>query len=209
MGGAAAILERFRRGETRVLIGTQMLSKGHHFPNVALTAVLSADGYLGFPDFRAVEQTYALLTQISGRAGRGERAGRVVLQTFRPEHYAIRAALDHDDEAFAAQEMRFREIFGYPPFTRLVLLLARDRQRERALDRLREVAARLEAPARAGGMRVTGPAPAPFERLRGEWRFQCLVRGPSGSAVRRAVASALAGRGPNEVSVDVDPFQLL
>jgi primosomal protein N' (replication factor Y) len=209
LGGAAAILERFRRGETRVLIGTQMLSKGHHFPGVALTAVLSADSYLGFPDFRAVERTYALLTQISGRAGRGERPGRVVLQTFHPEHYAIRAALDHDDEAFAAQEMRFREIFGYPPFSRLVLLLSRDRRRERALERLREVAARLDAPARAEGLRVTGPAPAPFERLRGEWRFQCLVRGPSGSAVRRAVAGALAGRAPGEVVVDVDPFQLL
>ena len=209
LGGAAAILERFRRGETRVLIGTQMLSKGHHFPGVALTAVLSADSYLGFPDFRAVERTYALLTQISGRAGRGERPGRVVLQTFHPEHYAIRAALDHDDEAFAAQEMRFREIFGYPPFSRLVLLLSRDRHRERALDRLREVAARLDAPARAEGLRVTGPAPAPFERLRGEWRFQCLVRGPSGSAVRRVVAAALAGRAPGEISVDVDPFQLL
>jgi primosomal protein N' (replication factor Y) len=209
LGGAAAILERFRRGETRVLIGTQMLSKGHHFPGVALTAVLSADSYLGFPDFRAVERTYVLLTQISGRAGRGERPGRVVLQTYHPDHYAIRAALDHDDDAFAAQEMRFREIFGYPPFSRLVLLLSRDRHRERALDRLREVAARLDAPARSEGLRVTGPAPAPFERLKGEWRFQCLVRGPSGTAVRRAVAAALAGRPPGEISVDVDPFQLL
>jgi primosomal protein N' (replication factor Y) len=212
VGGAAAILERFRRGESRVLIGTQMLSKGHHFPGVALTAVLSADSYLGFPDFRAVERTYALLTQLAGRAGRGERPGRVVLQTWHPDHYAVQAALRHDDEAFARQEMGFRETFGYPPFTRLALLLARDRRRERALARLAEAATRIARAVGSGGadgVRVTGPAPAPFERLRGEWRFQLLVRAPSGAAVRRAVAAALAGRPPGEVSVDVDPYQLL
>ncbi len=209
MGGAAAILERFRRGESQVLIGTQMLSKGHHFPRVALTAVLSADGYLGFPDFRAVERTYALLTQLAGRAGRGERPGRVVLQTFHPDHYAIQAALHHDDQAFAAQELRFRRLFGYPPFTRLALLAARDRDREKALARLREVAGRLAERAARDGLRITGPAPAPFERLRGEWRFQCLVRGESGGAVRRAIAEAIAGWAPGEVQVDIDPYQLL
>lgn len=212
LGGAAAILERFRRGESRVLIGTQMLSKGHHFPRVALTAVLSADSYLGFPDFRAVERTYALLTQLAGRAGRGERPGRVVLQTWHPDHYAIQAALRHDDEAFAGQELRFRETFGYPPFTRLALLLSRDRRRERALDRLSEAAQRIGRGVRVGGadgVRVTGPAPAPFERLRGEWRFQLLVRAASGAAVRRAVAAALGDRAPGEISVDVDPYQLL
>lgn len=212
VGGAAAILERFRRGESRVLIGTQMLSKGHHFPGVALTAVLSADSYLGFPDFRAVERTYALLTQLAGRAGRGERPGRVVLQTWHPDHYAVQAALRHDDEAFARHEMGFRETFGYPPFTRLALLLARDRRRERALARLTEAAERIDRSVRSGGVdgvRVTGPAPAPFERLRGEWRFQLLVRAPSGAAVRRAVAAALGDRPPGEISVDVDPYQLL
>jgi primosomal protein N' (replication factor Y) len=208
VGGAAAILERFGRGDTRILIGTQMLSKGHHFPRVALTGVLDADGYLGFPDFRAVERTYVLLTQLAGRAGRGERPGRVVLQTYRPEHYAIRAALEHDDGAFAAQEMRFREIFGYPPFVRLALVLARDRRRERALERLRRASDRIRD-ASGGELRVTGPAPAPFERLRGEWRFQCLVRGRSGSRVRAAVAAALAETAPGELVVDVDPYQLL
>jgi len=209
VGGAAAILERFRRGETRILIGTQMISKGHHFPRVALTGVLSADAYLGFPDFRAVERTYALLTQLAGRAGRGDRPGRVVLQTWHPEHYAIQAALRHDDAAFAAQEMRFREVFGYPPFSRMVLLLSRDRVRERAMERLRGIAAALEPAVRSGQLRLTGPAPAPFERLRGEWRFQCLVRSESGSALRAAVARALEGRPPGEIVVDVDPQQLL
>jgi primosomal protein N' (replication factor Y) len=209
VGGAAAILERFRRGETQVLVGTQMLSKGHHFPRVALTAVLSADSYLGFPDFRAVERTYSLLTQLAGRAGRGERPGRVVLQTFHPDHYAVQAALRHDDEAFARQELRFRETFGYPPYSRLALLLSRDRRRERALERLTEAARRIERGGAGGGVRVTGPAPAPFERLRGEWRFQLLVRAPSTTAVRRAVAAALGDRTGSEITVDIDPYHLL
>jgi primosomal protein N' (replication factor Y) (superfamily II helicase) len=185
-----------------------MLSKGHHFPRVALTGVLDADSYLSFPDFRAVERTYVLLTQLAGRAGRGERQGRVVLQTYRPEHYAIRAALDNDDASFAEQEMRFREIFGYPPFVRLALVLSRDRRRERALERLRRASDRIQEAA-GGELRVTGPAPAPFERLRGEWRFQCLVRGRSGALVRSAVAAALAQAAPGELVVDVDPYQLL
>jgi primosomal protein N' (replication factor Y) len=208
-GGPSAILERFRRGETQILVGTQMLSKGHHFPGVALTGVLSADDYLGFPDFRAVERTYSLLTQLAGRAGRGERPGRVVLQTWHPEHYAIRAALEHDDAAFAEQELRFRRLFGYPPFSRVVLLLARDRGRERARERIERVAERLRPLAEAGELRLSGPAPAPFERLRGEWRFQCLVRAESGSRLRRAVAEALRDRPAGDLQVDVDPQQLL
>ena len=208
-GGPTAILERFRRGDTQILVGTQMLSKGHHFPRVALTGVLSADDYLGFPDFRAVERTYALLTQLAGRAGRGERPGRVVLQTWHPDHYAIRAALEHDDAAFVEQELRFRRLFGYPPFTRVVLLLARDRNRSRALARLEAIAARLRPLADAGEIRLTGPAAAPLERLRGEWRFQCLVRSESGARARRAVADALRDRPPGDVLVDVDPQQLL
>jgi primosomal protein N' (replication factor Y) len=201
------VLNRFRAHEADVLVGTQMLSKGHHFPSVALTAVLSADSLLGFPDFRAVERTYALLTQLAGRAGRGERPGRVVLQTYHPGHYAIQAALHNDDRAFAEQELRFRRAFDYPPFSRLVLLLVRDRDRERGLGRLREVARRLDRI--APGLRRTGPAPAPLERLKGEWRFQLVVRGPRGAEVRAAVAEALAGRADASLVVDVDPHQLL
>jgi primosomal protein N' (replication factor Y) len=105
--------------------------------------------------------------------------------------------------------MRFREIFGYPPFSRLALVMARDRRRERALERMHGIARRLEPFARAEGLRVTGPAPAPFERLRGQWRFQCIVRGASGASVRRAVAAAIAGQPPGDLLVDVDPYQLL
>jgi len=209
VGGAAAILERFRKGETRILVGTQMLSKGHHFPEVELTAVLSADALLGFPDFRAVERTYALLTQLAGRAGRGERPGRVVVQTFHPEHYAIQAALHHDDAAFAAQEMRFRRIFDYPPYSRMALVAVRDRDRERGWQRLSEIAKRVRAESPGQGLRLTGPAPAPLERIKGEWRFHLVVRGASGRAVRAAAEAALRDGADPTTTVDVDPFQLL
>ena len=167
------------RGEIQVLIGTQMVSKGHHFPRVALTAVLAADAYLGFPDFRAVERTYNLLTQLAGRAGRGERPGRVVIQTYHPDHYAIQAALRQDDEGFAREEMRFRRVFHYPPYTRMVQLLVRDKNRDRAWKRISELAADLAAhplrprrpalrpgpgPAGAAARRMALPAPRPLRR---------------------------------------------
>ena len=208
-GGAAAVLERFASGRSQVLIGTQMVAKGHHFPRVSLAVVLFADSYLGFPDFRAVERTYALLTQLAGRAGRGERKGRVVIQSFLPNHYAIRAALEGDDAAFAREEMRFRRTFHYPPFTRMVQLLAQHRQRLRAESSLRETAKQLLAHPLAADVRVSGPAPAPLEKLRGKWRFQLLVRGVSGARVRRLVRDVLAEHPNPDVTIDVDPYDLM
>ncbi len=208
-GGLAAVLERFGAGETQVLIGTQMVSKGHHFPRVALAAVMSADSYLGFPDFRAVERTYNLLVQLAGRAGRGEEPGKVVIQTYHPDHYAIRAMLANDDAAFAAEELRFRRVFHYPPYTRMVHLLLRDSRRERGRQRIEELARRLERHALAREVRVLGPAPAPLEKLKGEWRFQLLLRGPSGTRLRRLVEAVVPELGWPGLTVDVDPQDLL
>jgi primosomal protein N' (replication factor Y) len=208
-GGLAAILERFSRGETRVLIGTQMVAKGHHFPRVALAAVLSADTYLGFPDFRAVEKTYSLLVQLAGRAGRGERPGRVVIQTFHPQHYAVQAAMNHDDDAFVEEEMRFRRIFHYPPFTRMVQLLVRDKNRGRAESAMRDLARAVHAHPLAGEVRVTGPAPAPLERLKGRWRFQLLVRSPSARRLKELLGAVLPDKPGVDLVVDVDPLDLM
>ena len=208
-GGLAAVLERFERGDTSVLIGTQMVSKGHHFPRVSLTAVLTADTYLSFPDFRAVERTYNLLTQVAGRAGRGDRPGRVVIQTFHPDHYAIQAALTGDDAGFQAEEMRFRRVFHYPPYTRMVQLLVRDRKRERAEAGIQELADALVAHPLGRSVRLTGPAPAPFERLRGEWRFQLLARAASIRDLHRLLVEALPKNPPFDLTVDVDPQQLM
>jgi len=209
IGSTRAILERFGRQETQVLIGTQMVSKGHHFPGVALTAVLHADSYLSFPDFRAVERTYALLTQLAGRAGRGEVPGKVVIQTFHPDHYAIRAALEHDDRAFAEQEMRFRRVFHYPPYTRMIQVLLRGTHRQSVEREIEELARRLDAHLDQGRIRLHGPAAAPFERLQGKWRFQLLLRSESAAAMRRALDAALPDRLKSELVIDVDPQQLL
>jgi primosomal protein N' (replication factor Y) len=192
-----------------VLVGTQMVSKGHHFPQVSLAAVLSADSYLGFPDFRAVERTYAMLVQLAGRAGRGTSPGKVVIQTHYPDHYAVRAALHHDDAGFAAEELRFRRAFHYPPFTRVALLLVQDRQRERAQRRIEEIAERLAEHPLSRGVRVGGPAPAPFERLRGKWRFQLVLRTESGARLRRLVRELGLHEGRSDLVVDVDPQDLL
>jgi primosomal protein N' (replication factor Y) len=208
-GGLAAVLERFERGDTRVLIGTQMVSKGHHFPRVSLTAVLIADTYLSFPDFRAVERTYNLLTQAAGRAGRGDRPGRVVIQTFHPDHYAIQAALTGDDAAFLEEEMRFRRAFHYPPYTRMVQLLVRDRKRERAEAGIHELADALAAHPLCRGVRLTGPAPAPLERLRGEWRFQLLARSAAFRDLHRLLTEAIPKSPPYELTIDIDPQQLM
>ncbi|HEV8582032.1 MAG TPA: primosomal protein N' [Thermoanaerobaculia bacterium] len=208
-GGLAAVLERFARGEVQVLIGTQMVSKGHHFPRVSLTAVLAADAYLGFPDFRAVERTYNLLVQVAGRAGRGEKPGRVVIQTYHPDHYAIQAALRQDDEGFAREELRFRRVFHYPPYTRLIQLLVRDKSRDRALANISSLTAELTAHPLARGVRFSGPAPAPLERLRGEWRFQLLARSADGRALHQLMEQVLPKNPGYDLMIDVDPQQLL
>ncbi len=208
VGGPAAVLERFRAGRTQILIGTQMVSKGHHFPDVALAAVLTADSYLGFPDFRAAERSYALLTQLAGRAGRGEQLGRFVIQTYHPDHYAIQALLHGDDEAFASQEMRFRRLFHYPPFTRMVQVVVRDRNRERGWGRIRSLAEAARIHALAAGVRFSGPAPAPLERLKGQWRFQFLMRSASSADIRR-LARAVVPAPTADVTVDVDPQDLM
>jgi primosomal protein N' (replication factor Y) len=208
-GELASILERFGGGEAQVLIGTQMVSKGHHFPRVGLTAMLAADSHLRFPDFRAVEKTYTLLTQLAGRAGRGDRPGRFVIQTYHPEHYAIRAALNGDDAGFAQEEMRFRRAFHYPPYTRLVQILVHDRNRTRGEESLRNLAREVEAHPKSRSVRLSGPAPAPFERLRGEWRFQLLLRSSEGRDLHQILRDVLSRHPAKAFIVDVDPQQLL
>jgi len=212
VGGAKPILDRFGSQETQVLIGTQMVAKGHHFPNVSLAAVLFADSYLAFPDFRAVERTYSLLAQLAGRSGRGERPGKVLIQTLQPDHYAVRAAIEHDDEGFAREELRFRRTFHYPPYSRLIHILAEDRRGPMAKEAIEALALRVLSDPLAREIRCLGPAPAPFERLAGKWRYQLLLRGPSASRLRKLVHSSLSDLSATQraiLTVDVDPYDLL
>jgi primosomal protein N' (replication factor Y) len=211
-GELVRILDRFRSQTTQALIGTQMLSKGHHFPNVTLTAVLSADSILGYPDFRSAEKTFYLLTQVAGRSGRGEKRGQVLIQTAFPQHYAIQHALRHDYEAFFESEIQFRRTFHYPPVTAMIAILFRGENlpdvERAALDSGR----RLEEAVRpVAGTRIQGPAPAPLARIKGVWRYQILLRSPQRAALRKAVEAVMVGKKWKgvDVAIDVDPINIL
>jgi len=211
-GELVRILDRFRRGETRALIGTQMLSKGHHFPNVTLTGVLNADSILGYPDFRSAEKTFYLLTQVAGRAGRGELRGKVMIQTAFPTHYAIQHAIHHDYEAFFESEIHFRKTFHYPPVTSMIALLFRGEElalvEKAAMDCGRMIEEALQPLA---GARIQGPAAAPLARIKGVWRYQILLRSAQRIALRRAVEAVMLPRKWKgvEVAIDVDPINIL
>ncbi len=225
-GGAERILRSLREGAVDVLVGTQMVAKGHDFPGVLLVGVVAADLALHLPDFRAAERTFQLLTQVAGRAGRGHSPGRVIVQTFVPEHYAVRPVRDHDYEAFYAEELAQRAALGYPPFGRLVHVLVSDREEPRAsaaIERLAAVAraegaAAIGAPGATplparGALELLGPAPAPIARLRDRFRFQLLLKSGDTAAllaVARSVARE-AARLPAGVaaSVDVNPVSML
>ncbi|MDD5563223.1 MAG: primosomal protein N' [Thermoanaerobaculaceae bacterium] len=200
-----ATLERFAAGASQVLVGTQMVSKGHHFPAVTLTGVINADNLLGFPDFRGAERTFQMLTQVAGRAGRGERAGTVVIQTYHPDHHAVRAVLAHDLAGFAREELRYRKAFRYPPAARLALVRF-EAASESAAVAAAQAAARALDPA-PPSLRVIGPAPAPLARLRGRWRVQMLLLAPARPPLRAALAAITAIELPGGVHrvVDVDP----
>lgn len=211
-GSLVAILDRFRRGDTRALIGTQMLSKGHHFPNVTLTAVLNADSILGYPDFRSAEKTFYLLTQVAGRSGRGELRGKVLIQTAFPTHYAIQHAIRHDYEAFYEAEIQFRKTFHYPPVTSMIAILLRGEDLSNVERAARDCGRMLEeAVEPLAGTRIQGPAAAPLARIKGVWRYQILLRSPHRVALRRAVEAVMLPRTFKgvDVAIDVDPINIL
>jgi primosomal protein N' (replication factor Y) len=207
--GAAAVIEDVLSGRVACLIGTQMVAKGHDFPNVTAVGVLSADTLLNFPDFRAAEKTFQLVAQVAGRAGRGAAPGTVHVQTFHPQHPAIRRAARHDVDGFATDELAFRRAFFYPPFCELaqVLLSSTDRVRGE------QAAAQVGAAARGGpaGLLLSGPAPAPLERLQGRWRFQILLRAPDRKTLLAALEACVPEHPPAgvQIAVDVDPQDLM
>jgi primosomal protein N' (replication factor Y) len=214
-GATEALLKGLAEGRTDVLVGTQMVAKGHDFPGVRLVGVIHADLGLHLPDFRAAERTFQLLTQVAGRAGRGRLPGRVVVQTHAPEHYAIRPVVEHDYESFYREELAHRQALGYPPFGRLAHAVVSSplaEAAERAAGDLAE-ALREYPECRDGSVEVLGPAPAPIARLRGRYRFQILLKGSLFRHVRDA-ARALqlaSARAPREVrvTVDVQPQHML
>jgi primosomal protein N' (replication factor Y) len=216
-GAQARLLRAWHAGDIDVLVGTQMVAKGIDNPRVTLVGVLNADISLNQPDFRAAERTFQLVSQVAGRAGRGDAPGHVVVQTLRPDHYSLQAAATHDYPALFAAEIASRRALGYPPFRRFINVRVEARDATNAERIARDFAAALRRPGRvdAGDSEVLGPAPAPIERLRGWYRWQILVRGTSSAAMRRAVASGLdriaGARGTRHarIVVDVDPCRML
>lgn len=211
------ILSAFGRGEYQILLGTQMVAKGLDFPRVTLVGVISADAELYFPDFRASERTFQLLTQVAGRAGRKERVGEVVIQTFSPDHPALFFVSNHDFPRFYAWEVKERETLGYPPYSRLTHILFKGEE-EAAVVRIAEQFAHYLKPGQS--FRTLGPAPAPLARIEGLYRYQILLMSlkegdASGAAMRAALARALAlfrekhrARGV-QIIIDVDPASIM
>jgi len=207
-GRIARTLRDFSSGALQALIGTQMVAKGHDFPGVTLVGILSADQILNFPDFRAAERLFALLVQVSGRSGRGDRPGEVLVQTVHPEHYSIRLAAAQDVEAFYARERGFRDAFLYPPAGHLALLSFSATSAAAARGEAEAAARTLRADPAASRVRILGPAPAPIERIQGRFRWQILLRAGHRPPLHRLV-EALLRAGPFRGSVDMDPQNLL
>src|SRR6266700_1435436 len=206
-------LGAFADGALDILVGTQMLAKGHDFHRVTLVGVISADTSLTMPDFRAAERTFQLMTQVAGRAGRGELPGRVLIQTFYPEHYAIQDAVKQDYTAFFERELHYRQVMAYPPLTSLANVIVRDRSLEKAITWTRKLSQFL-APHNGDGLRILGPASAPLARLKSEYRFQFLLKAKKKAQLTKILAGALAFCDSKEIPqtavlVDMDPLQLL
>ncbi len=213
-GSHTRILESLRCRELDILIGTQMIAKGHDLPHITLVGVIIADTVLHFPDFRSAERTFQLLTQVSGRTGRGSKGGEVIVQTYSPEHYSIETAKNHDFLAFYRQEIELRREQNYPPFSRLInIIISSERE-----DLCRQVAEKMgqyiDDSQGEGDYDYLGPGPATLSRLRGKYRWQIMLRGASLSSMRKACKGALdhldsKELSPVNVSVDIDPVSIL
>jgi primosomal protein N' (replication factor Y) len=210
-GDVAELLARFARREIDVLVGTQMVTKGHDFPGVTLVGVVLADTALALPDFRAAERTFQLLTQVAGRAGRGDDPGRVIVQTFHPHSPAVAFAVGHDYAGFAEVELDRRRSLGYPPFGRMMAV--RVEGSETGARKTAEALGEAARPALSAGVSMLGPAPAAIERIRGKSRWHLLFRASDPASLRRVHRAlgpaALRPPGGASVRFDVDPHAML
>ena len=218
-GASRNLLKSIVRGELDILVGTQMIAKGHHLPQVTLVGVVCADHSLNFPDYRAGERTFQLLTQVAGRAGRGDKPGEVFIQTYNPEHYSILCAQQHDYRAFFTAEMKHRRELGYPPHTRMINFRLEGANKERLLQyaqALGETSKKFLAQLKlAGTVNILGPAPAPWGKIKGKYRYQMLLKSEKLQSVRLLSSRILqhaqesTGRSGISLSVDVDPVFIL
>ena len=194
-----------------------MLAKGHDFPNVTLVGVVLADTSLNFPDFRAPEQTFQLLTQVAGRSGRGQKPGRVIIQTFHPDHYCFKYAQNHDFLGFYKEELTYRQMANYPPYIKLFNFKIRHPNLLKAKTKIESLAKKIQKirsqDPQIAVLEVLGPAPAPFSKLQGQYRFHLLVKSPSYALGQRLLKNLLQEEAfftsSPKIHIDVDPLNLL
>jgi primosomal protein N' (replication factor Y) len=212
-GAAEKIITLFTAGDIDILIGTQMIAKGHDIHNVTLMGIISADIALGLPDFRSSERTFQLLTQASGRSGRGELPGKVIIQTNHPNHYSIEMAEKQDFHSFYQKEMRFRRIMKYPPFTYLMNIIIKGR----SLDKLKKKAIKVANKLRekdSRGIWILGPSPAPLSKMKGNYRYQIVLKGKNRNRLKELIEDTLLDLRRHHVAmkdilIDVDPLSLM
>ena len=209
------LYERLESGQIDVLIGTQMVAKGHDLPGVTLVGVISADQSLGIPDFRAGERTFQLVTQVAGRAGRGDEPGRVIVQTFNPDHSSIKFAIEQDSVGFLKEELKLREELGYPPFSKLINFRFEGKLELDTINAARiggELAKRIVSKLPIGAVKILGPSPAPIYKIRNRYRYQMLLKSKNMRTLHsfsKKLLIMLRARGISrnvKVQIDVDPF---
>lgn len=214
-GAHGDILRSFARGEVDILVGTQMIAKGLDLPNVTLVGVLNADVGLHWPDFRAAERTFQLLTQVAGRAGRAEKPGEVLLQTYNPDHYAIATAREHDYVTFYEREIEARRQNLYPPFVEIANLIFQDKDEQEALNTARRAAVCLQEMGvffKKGEVQFLGPASAPLHKLRGRYRYQMLLKAANMPQLRHTVEELrerLDDTGATQIICDIEPMDMM
>ncbi len=209
------ILKEVREGRIDILVGTQMITKGHHFPNMTLVGIIWADGGLGMPDFRAGERTFQLLSQVSGRAGRGEKEGRVIVQTHQPDHYSITTAGDHDYQEFFSRELSLRASLNFPPYGRLINIKFSGKNEDLVKKSALELYEKIKEISRVRKVSLLGPAPAPLARIRRQYRWQLLLKGNTINSLHevaifsREHPPAPVRAGKVKLFIDVDPENML
>ncbi len=214
-GAYERLLKSLNSGDIDILVGTQMITKGHDFPNITLVGVVSADTSLNIPDFRAAERTFQLMTQVSGRSGRGDSPGRVIVQTFNPEHYAVKRAKEHDYPGFYGDEISLRRELGYPPFSRMVNLRISGTKKEKVAEDARQLGVLARRLSLDSSVRekveVIGPAEAPIARIKGRYRWHLLLKGKDIKTLHTLVGNILAKTLEDgiDIKVDADPVNFM
>jgi len=211
-GAHEKALKAFAEGDIHILLGTQMIAKGLDFPNVTLVGVISADTTLNLPDFRAGERTFQLISQVAGRAGRGTKGGRVIVQSFNPGHYSITYAAAHDYEGFAKKELEHRRLLKYPPFGKLTRIIFRSTVESKAEEKSAIIARELREAENNKELEILGPSPAPITKINNQYRWHILLKAQGHQRIHHALHRIAASLKPSksvQVLVDVDPYMMI